>query len=53
VAWRRKEGLGVSFSRTHEAALPLDTEAALKQRIRELETEVAQLRKRVLQLTEG
>ena len=53
VAWRRKEGLGVSFSRTDEAGLSLDTEAALRQRIRELETEVAHLRNRILQLTEG
>jgi hypothetical protein len=53
VAWRRNEGLGVSFSRTDEAGLPFDTEAALRQRIRELETEVAHLRNRILLLTEG
>jgi hypothetical protein len=26
VAWRRMDGLGVTFSRTDEASLPLDSE---------------------------
>ncbi len=55
VAWRRMDGLGVSFDgEPVPDSLPLPgDEAALKRRIWQLETEVARLQNRLRQLTEG
>ena len=54
MEWRRGDEVGVSF----EGAAAVDgagrtPEAALKQRIRELEAEVTRLKNRIAQLTEG
>lgn len=51
IAWRRGDEIGVRFD---EAATDSGApEAALRRRIRELEAEVARLKDRVAQLTQG
>src|SRR4051794_27059358 len=53
IAWRRGEDIGVRFEAGHPSESSDPDASALKRRIRELEVEVARLRSRILQLTEG
>ena len=55
VAWRRATEIGVRFEEDQgpEQASPSQSEAALKQRIRALEAQVAWLQSRLALLTEG
>ena len=55
VAWRRATEIGVRFAdeQAPEQASAPQSEAALKQRIRALEAEVARLQSRIQLLTEG
>src|SRR3712207_3558170 len=52
MVWRRSDDIGVSFSDLPppEVKEPLEGEAALRHRIRELEAEVTRLQNRILQL---
>lgn len=53
IAWQRGEEIGVRFEGASAADGGTAPEAALRQRIRDLEAEVACLKARILQLTEG
>jgi hypothetical protein len=53
MLWRRADVVGVSFADQPGAKRPGTGEAALKRELRESEAELARLRNRIAQLTEG
>ena len=53
IAWRTGEEIGVRFADAPRSEQSGSEAGALKQRVRELEAEVARLQSRILQLTEG